>query len=180
MGDGVLRIGGGGRNGTRRPTFGRLSHLFSGFWTMRHSLPVWESGGSLCSSISYGLQWNMATIVLMTSVTLLGYFALAFRCRCKSCACRSELSGRRSHGMGLRMAEPHFRLQCGESPVGAVIEREWLAAYTKAQHEPSVARQLEAKQVVCLLPTYLKHNPRFVWHMCRQMTGWRANARHAV
>ena len=56
--------------------------------------------------------------------------------------------------MGLRMAEPHFRLQCGESTPAAGVQREWLAAYTKAQHEPSVARQLEAKQVVCLLPTY--------------------------
>src|SRR3974390_3002969 len=56
--------------------------------------------------------------------------------------------------MGLRMAEPHSRLQRGESTVGAGAQREWLAAYTKAQHEPSVARQLEAKQVVFLLPTY--------------------------
>ena len=36
------------------------------------------------------------------------------------------------------------------------------------------------QEPVRLAPRYLKHNPRFVWHMCRQMTGWRANARHAV
>ena len=36
------------------------------------------------------------------------------------------------------------------------------------------------QEPVRLAPRYLKHNPRFVWHMCRHMTGWRANARHAV
>ena len=36
------------------------------------------------------------------------------------------------------------------------MTRNWLAAYTKARHETSVARQLEAKEVSFLLPTYLK------------------------
>lgn len=34
------------------------------------------------------------------------------------------------------------------------MERHWLAAYTKARHETTVARQLEAKAVAFLLPTY--------------------------
>ena len=34
--------------------------------------------------------------------------------------------------------------------------RHWLAAYTRSQHEGAVARQLEAKAVGFLLPTYLK------------------------
>jgi transcription antitermination factor NusG len=32
--------------------------------------------------------------------------------------------------------------------------RAWLAAYTRSRHEQQVARQLEQKQVACLLPTY--------------------------
>lgn len=35
-------------------------------------------------------------------------------------------------------------------------DRHWLAAYTRAQHETSVARQLEAKAVSFLLPTHIK------------------------
>ena len=73
------------------------------------------------------------------------------------------------------------------------MTRNWLAAYTKARHETAVAKQLEAKEVPFLLPTfvkssqwsdrtkrvpaplfpsYLRHNPRFVWAICRQMAGW--------
>ena len=36
------------------------------------------------------------------------------------------------------------------------MTRNWLAAYTKARHETAVARQLEAKEVTFLLPTYVK------------------------
>lgn len=36
------------------------------------------------------------------------------------------------------------------------MTRNWLAAYTKARHETAVARQLEAKEVSFLLPTYAK------------------------
>jgi len=36
------------------------------------------------------------------------------------------------------------------------MTRNWLAAYTKARHETAVARQLEAKEVPFLLPTYVK------------------------
>lgn len=36
------------------------------------------------------------------------------------------------------------------------MTRNWLAAYTKARHETAVARQLEAKDVSFLLPTYVK------------------------
>jgi transcription termination/antitermination protein NusG len=36
------------------------------------------------------------------------------------------------------------------------MTRSWLAAYTKARHETAVARQLEAKEVSFLLPTYVK------------------------
>jgi transcription antitermination factor NusG len=32
--------------------------------------------------------------------------------------------------------------------------RSWLAAYTRSRHEQQVARQLEQKQLACLLPTY--------------------------
>jgi transcription antitermination factor NusG len=34
------------------------------------------------------------------------------------------------------------------------MTRNWLAAYTRAKHESAVARQLEAKEVSFLLPTY--------------------------
>jgi transcriptional antiterminator NusG len=58
--------------------------------------------------------------------------------------------------MGLGMAEPHLQ----EGPPGNVMaagtQRCWLAAYTKAQHENTVARQLEAKNVAFLLPTYVR------------------------
>jgi transcription antitermination factor NusG len=36
------------------------------------------------------------------------------------------------------------------------MTRNWLAVYTKARHETAVARQLEAKQVPFLLPTFVK------------------------
>lgn len=40
--------------------------------------------------------------------------------------------------------------------MGAGTERLWLAAYTRAQHECAVARQLECKSVAFLLPTYTR------------------------
>lgn len=36
------------------------------------------------------------------------------------------------------------------------MTRNWLAAYTRARHETAVARQLEAKEVSHLLPTYVQ------------------------
>lgn len=36
------------------------------------------------------------------------------------------------------------------------MTRNWLAAYTRARHETAVAKQLGAKEVPFLLPTYLK------------------------
>lgn len=36
------------------------------------------------------------------------------------------------------------------------------------------------QEPVRLAPRYLQHNPRFVWHMCRQMTKWRADTAHAL
>jgi hypothetical protein len=36
----------------------------------------------------------------------------------------------------------------------ARIKRDWLAAYTLARHEFSVARQLESKAIAIMLPTY--------------------------
>jgi transcription antitermination factor NusG len=58
--------------------------------------------------------------------------------------------------MGLGMAEPYL---CEGPPVdamGAETRRHWLAAYTKARHEYVVARQLESKAVVFLLPSFLR------------------------
>jgi transcription antitermination factor NusG len=53
------------------------------------------------------------------------------------------------------MAEPHsFSLPPGEAVAAA--QRHWLAAYTKARHETVVARQLEAKELSLLLPTYIR------------------------
>ena len=40
--------------------------------------------------------------------------------------------------------------------MGAEAERLWLAAYTRARHECTVARQLEQKNVEFLLPTYTR------------------------
>lgn len=36
------------------------------------------------------------------------------------------------------------------------MTRNWLAAYTRAKHETAVARQLEAKEISFLLPTYVQ------------------------
>lgn len=58
--------------------------------------------------------------------------------------------------MGLRMAEPHSQTGSPGDTRGAGTKRHWLAAYTKARHETMVARQLEAKAVAHLLPTYLR------------------------
>lgn len=54
------------------------------------------------------------------------------------------------------MAEPHSRAGSPGDARGAGTKRHWLAAYTKARHETMVARQLEAKAVTHLLPTYLR------------------------
>lgn len=52
-------------------------------------------------------------------------------------------------------------------------QRQWLAAYTRTQHENSVARQLQSKELSFLLPQYLKHNPRFLLAIGRQFAGAR-------
>ncbi len=58
--------------------------------------------------------------------------------------------------MGLTMAEPRLieNSHCPEHR--SRDDRHWLAAYTRAQHEVTVARQLEAKSVSFLLPTHMK------------------------
>ncbi len=58
--------------------------------------------------------------------------------------------------MGLGMAEPYPGVEGCSSASGAGTKRHWLAAYTQARHETSVARQLEAKAVGFLLPTYVR------------------------
>ncbi|HVO78497.1 MAG TPA: UpxY family transcription antiterminator [Candidatus Bathyarchaeia archaeon] len=58
--------------------------------------------------------------------------------------------------MGLTMAELRLAEDSPDSAKGAGSERLWLAAYTRAQHETAVARQLEAKEVAFLLPTFRK------------------------
>ena len=58
--------------------------------------------------------------------------------------------------MGLGMAKPYLRTGSPGDARGAGATRHWLAAYTKARHETAVARQLEAKAVTHLLPTYLR------------------------
>jgi DNA-binding NtrC family response regulator len=57
--------------------------------------------------------------------------------------------------MGLTVAEPHSGMESPGDARGAGIARHWLAAYTKARHETVVARQLEAKAVAHLPPTFL-------------------------
>lgn len=54
------------------------------------------------------------------------------------------------------MAKPYLRTGSPGDARGAGATRHWLAAYTKARHETAVARQLEAKAVTHLLPTYLR------------------------
>ena len=54
------------------------------------------------------------------------------------------------------MAEPYFAADSPEGAQGAGGDRHWLAAYTMSQHECAVARQLAAKEVAFLLPTYVK------------------------
>ena len=59
--------------------------------------------------------------------------------------------------MGLGVAKPHptdEKFSCGVSGSGA--GRLWLAAYTRAQHEYAVARQLESKDVGFLLPSSVR------------------------
>jgi transcription antitermination factor NusG len=41
-------------------------------------------------------------------------------------------------------------------PPASVVSPNWYAAYTCAQHEKSVARQLEARSIECFLPLYEK------------------------
>lgn len=54
------------------------------------------------------------------------------------------------------MAELCENHDCIPGAKAADVSRQWLAAYTRAQHESSVARQLEAKAVPFLLPQYTK------------------------
>lgn len=58
--------------------------------------------------------------------------------------------------MGLRVAEPCSSTTLANGAMETQMTRNWLAAYTKARHETVVARQLEAKEVAFLLPTYVK------------------------
>ena len=58
--------------------------------------------------------------------------------------------------MGLTVAEPHLFKGSPGNAMGAGTQRHWLAAYTKARHENTVARQLECKAVGFLLPTYAR------------------------
>jgi signal transduction histidine kinase len=58
--------------------------------------------------------------------------------------------------MGLGMAKPYLKTDSPGDAKGAGATRHWLAAYTKARHETAVARQLEAKTVAHLLPTFLR------------------------
>ena len=56
--------------------------------------------------------------------------------------------------LGLTVAEPY---SFSTSPrLESQSERLWFAAYTKSRHEAMVARQLSAKTVPFLLPTYLR------------------------
>ncbi|MGA9567984.1 MAG: transcription termination/antitermination NusG family protein [Candidatus Korobacteraceae bacterium] len=58
--------------------------------------------------------------------------------------------------MGLAMAKPYLETGSPGDARGAGATRHWLAAFTKARHEATVARQLEGKAVAHLLPTYLR------------------------
>ncbi len=58
--------------------------------------------------------------------------------------------------MGLGMAKPYLGTGSPGDARGAGATRHWLAAFTKARHEAAVARQLEAKAVTHLLPTFLR------------------------
>ncbi len=58
--------------------------------------------------------------------------------------------------MGLGMAKPYLETGSLGDARGAGAPRHWLAAFTKARHEAAVARQLEAKAVTHLLPTFLR------------------------
>ena len=58
--------------------------------------------------------------------------------------------------LGLRVAEPHLFEGCRVDVTQAGTQRHWLAAYTRARHEDTVARQLESKTVAFLLPTYTR------------------------
>jgi transcription antitermination factor NusG len=64
------------------------------------------------------------------------------------------------------MAEPRLFSTSRGAATGAGAERHWLAAYTKARHETSVVRQLEAKSVCHLLPTYSRFS-RWSDRACR-------------
>lgn len=58
--------------------------------------------------------------------------------------------------LGLRVAEPHSFEGSPDDMKGAGPQRRWLAAYTKARHENTVARQLESKAVAFLLPMFAR------------------------
>lgn len=58
--------------------------------------------------------------------------------------------------MGLTMAELCSEERPSWGAVAATGERVWLAAYTRSQHESAVARQLRAKSLPCLLPTFVR------------------------
>lgn len=58
--------------------------------------------------------------------------------------------------MGLRMAEPRFAAASIRPIAQGEDDQQWLAVYTRTQHEGSVARQLEMKQLTYLLPTFIK------------------------
>jgi len=55
--------------------------------------------------------------------------------------------------LGLRMAKPCPQ-GTDQVPSSEHPSRFWLAAYTRSRHEQQVARQLQQKDVECLLPTY--------------------------
>jgi len=54
------------------------------------------------------------------------------------------------------MAEPRSSEEGNACLASGEGDRQWLAAYTRSQHEAMVARQLTAKEVAFLLPTYLR------------------------
>jgi len=58
--------------------------------------------------------------------------------------------------LGLRVAEPHLFDGSRVDVTEAGTQRHWLATYTRARHENTVARQLESKAVDFLLPTYTR------------------------
>jgi transcriptional antiterminator RfaH len=60
--------------------------------------------------------------------------------------------------MGLTVAKPCPDAVPINSGLGGESHASWLAAYTRPRHEAAVARQLEAKEVTYLLPTYVRRS----------------------